>query len=339
MSLEFIISDSNLPTVCAAHEKDPRTSLLTLLSNHHTEILHQLGHKGVVLFRGFACDDLEFFSKAIELCNLGTRCSTKDYDIPRTLLPHEIYTSSDFPAHISLPLHHEKPRSKKPPNHLYFCCAAPAEQGGGTLFADAAAIWQNIPQAIQTKIKTYGVVYRQFFHGKTMKAYLLNTVFGKHNARGWSDYYKTHNKNEVEQKLSESQLSWIWQGSDLVVTNHLPGAVTHPLTGQELWFNSANYLNAYDNLLYGALEALSLSKYWLSRYLIAMDMLPIVCHYGNGDAFSPKDIKDINQVIKQHTWVLNWQKGDFIIVDNFTLMHGKESHKGNRLLYSCMTEL
>jgi alpha-ketoglutarate-dependent taurine dioxygenase len=129
MHLDIIIApDINIPMVIASPD-----------SNQY----------GAVLFRGFACQDLEYFSKAIDLCGLGSRCSTKDYAIPRTLLPHDIYTSSDLPAHIPLPLHHEKPRSKNPPNHIYFCCVTPAEQGGGTIFANAVAIWLDIPEPIQ----------------------------------------------------------------------------------------------------------------------------------------------------------------------------------------------
>ena len=74
-----------------------------------------------------------------------------------------------------------------------------------------------------------------------------------------------------------------------------------------------------------------------SRYLIFKDMLPIVCHYGNGRAFSSYEIMQINQVTHSHSCVLNWQKGDFLMVDNFTFMHGKQAHQGERLLYSCMT--
>ena len=74
------------------------------------------------------------------------------------------------------------------------------------------------------------------------------------------------------------------------------------------------------------------------QYLILKDRLPMVCHYGNGQAFSSDEIAEIKRIIQHHTGVFNWQKGDFMIVDNFTFMHGKEPHHGDRLLYSCMTQ-
>ena len=124
-----------------------------------------------------------------------------------------------------------------------------------------------------------------------------------------------------------------------MIINKLPGALNHPVTNQTCWFNSVHYLNYYSNSTYAELSSLRSFQYLAGRYLMFTDRLPMACHYGNGDAFSLADIADINQVIQQHVRVLNWQKGDFMIVDNFTFMHGKQAHEGRRLLYSCMTGL
>ena len=339
MNLEtLIVPGMNVPMLIAASNN--KTTLLELLSEHHAKIMDQLNQYGAVLFRGFSCINPEYFSQAIELCGLGTRCSTKDYDLPRTVLPNEIYTSSDFPAHISLPLHHEKPRSKNPPNHLYFCCVIPAEQDGGTLFANAAAIWRDIPKNIQDKIIEHGVVYKQFFHGKTMQADVLKKILGEKSVRSWSEYFGTDEKMPIEKKLTQEEVVWNWvnKGNDLLILNKLPGALKHPVTHQTLWFNASEYLNYYSNLLYSELNALPFYKYIAMRYLILKDRLPMVCHYGNGQPFSSKDIAEIKRIMQHHTCVFNWQKGDFMIVDNFTFMHGKEPHQGERLLYSCMTQ-
>lgn len=331
----------NIPLVISSTNPQSNTTpLLNLLQEHRVEIVEQLKQYGAVLFRGFACHDAEYFSKAIELCALGQRCSTHDYDLARTILPNEIYTSSDLPGHITLPLHHEKPRSKTPPNHLYFCSVTPAQKGGGTLFAHAGTIWQELPENIQDKIIQHGVLYKQYFHGKTFKTYLIKKILGDNSALDWSEYFDTQDKQLLEKKLIQNQLTWKWVNNDkdLILLNHLPGALNHPLTHQTLWFNVSNYLNYYSNLLYGELKTLSFTKYLAAKYLLLNDMLPMVCHYGNGQPFSAEEITEINQVLQQHTWILNWEKGDFMIVDNFTLMHGKQTHEGNRLLYSCMTQ-
>ena len=342
MTLDLIIDPSiNVPMVVAPsnHLKADTTPLLKLIDERHDEIINQLTQYGAVLFRGFACQDVDYFSKAIELCGLGYRCDTRDYDLPRTLLPNGIYTSSDLPAHIPLPLHHEKPRSKNPPNHIYFCCVTPAQKDGGTIFANAEAIWLDIPKKIQDKIREHGVIYKQFFHGKTFKHHLLNKALKNTSARSWSEYFGTNEKKQIEDKLTKDNVSWDWvnNGCDLILSSHLPGALKHPVTRQMSWFNSSAYLNYYSNLVYGELTTLRSFKYLASRYLILKDMLPMVCHYGDGQAFSSADITKINQVLQHHSCVLNWQKGDFMVVDNFTFMHGKQAHHGNRLLYSCMT--
>lgn len=330
----------NIPMVVASIDdlKLGSRPLLTFISKNQDEIKKQLNQYGAILFRGFSCDNVDYFSQAIELCGLGSRVSTKDYEIARTLLPNEIYTSSDLPGSIFLPLHHEKPRSKNPPHHVYFCCATPALLGGGTILADAYSVWMDMPKKIQDKIVQYGVTYKQFFHGKTINYFLLKKIVGKNSVRTWAEFY-ANDKAQIEKKLMEDNLSWSWinKGKNLIVTNNLPGRLIHPVTNKPLWFNVSGYLNYYDNFLYGKLLTLPWVKYLAYRYMITKDLLPIVCHYGNGQPFKFNEIVEINQVLQNHTCVLKWQKGDFIIVDNFTFMHGKQAHQGDRLLYSCMT--
>ncbi len=153
--------------------------------------------------------------------------------------------------------------------------------------------------------------------------------------KNWLDYFGTEDKKIIEEKLLQEGLGWRWMNNDLVVLNKLPGVLKHPVTNKLTWFNSAAYLNYYANLSHGQLTGY---KYMASRYLVSKDLLPIVCHYGNGYAFSAEEIGEINRVIESHTKVIHWEKGDFMIVDNYVFMHGKQTHRGDRLLYSCMTE-
>lgn len=340
MKPNISINKNNVPTVIASSDTAEPKHLWSLIETHHDELIEQLKQYGVILFRGFACEDTTSFSKAIELCGLGNRCTTKDYAIPRTVLPNDIYTSSDLPGHVFLPLHHEKPRSKNPPNHLYFCCVTPSLIEGGTILANAQSIWLDLPQPIQDKLLAHGVIYRQFFHGPSLQSTVLKKILGTNIVRSWSEHYGTDNKIEIEKKITEEGLSWEWinEGNDLIVLNHLPGVLEHPISNQMCWFNSSAYLNYYSNSSFGELANLRALQYFSTRYLIHKDRLPMVCHYGNGEAFSSSDIQSIDRVVQAHTFVINWQKGDFMVIDNYTFMHGKQPHQGERLLYSCMTQ-
>lgn len=343
MSLNSTIAADTLPIITAPgiHASDNTIQpLVPLISEYYNEIITLLNHYGVVLFRGFACQDEDYFSKAIASCHLGSRCDTRDYDLPRTVLNNDIYTSSDLPGHIALPLHHEKPRTLKPPNHIYFCCVTPALKDGGTIFANAESIWSDMPQSIKDKIQKHGVVYQQFFHGNRLNYAWIKRFLGSGCARGWMEYYGMDNKLQIEQQLMREQISWAWvhRKKDLILSMHLPGILTHPITQRVNWFNSAAYLNYYTNFFYGELEKLSAVTYLAARYITWRDMLPMVCHYGNGQPFSASEVAEINRIIQTHVWVHDWLAGDFMIVDNYTYMHGKQPHQGNRLLYSCMTE-
>lgn len=337
MSLK-IINDPMLqiPLIQASSRQKP---LPDLLCEHHDEMVETLNKSGALLFRGFCCEDADSFSQAIDACGLGRRDNTKEYDLPRTYLPNDICLSTDIPAHVTLPMHHEKPRSKKPPNHIYFCCAIPATTKGGTIFANASDIWIDTPSAIKKKIIAKGVIYKQFFHGKTMKYRLLKKVLRNKGLLNWPDYYATEDKQKIESLLAATEFQWEWgnRGKDLILLNKLPGVMQHPFTQQTLWMSAVNYTNYYSNVKYGELTSLGTHEYLAMRYLIAKDSLSLVCHFGDGTPFSAKEIEEIENVFQRHTWVLNWQKGDFMIVDNLTLMHGKQPHEGDRLLYSCIT--
>jgi hypothetical protein len=260
--------------------------------------------------------------------------------LARTVLANEIYTSSDLPGNIPIPLHHEKPRSPNPPHHLYFCCATQPQSGGGTLFANAADIWQDMPASIRDKIIKYGVNYQQFFHHKCLRQTLLSKFLGKSSTRTLSEHFGTENPAQIETKLKQDHSEWTWinKGKDLLIKTHLPGALKHPITHQTVWFNGSSYLNCHANVLNGDTEW-SFIKALAYRYLIANNMFPMLCNYGDDEAFSAIEIAEINHIILHHTGSFQWQKGDFMIVDNYTLMHGKQAHQGERLLYSCMTRM
>ena len=343
VSLNIAISPTLPITIITSSIKQPPVNsvLLGLISHHRMQIMDLLFQHGAVLFRGFSCQDVEYFSAVIEACGLGQRCSTHDYKIPRSVFTNNIYTSSDFPGNVSIPMHHEKPRSKNPPNHIYFCCATAAEQGGETLFSNAQVVWEHMIPSIKDKLLKHGIVYKQYFHGASFIYRLLKYVLGRKQALLWTEYFSTSETMEIEKQLTLEEVNWEWIHSnrDLLVFNKLPGALNHPLTQKPLWFNCAGYLNYYSILPYLSLTMRHTPQYLASRYLVSKDMLPLVCHYGNGEAFSVEEIATINRVLQQHTAPLLWQQGDFMVVDNFTWMHGKSPHQGKRLLYSCMTKL
>jgi alpha-ketoglutarate-dependent taurine dioxygenase len=218
----------NVPMVSANAQQ---ASLLQYIPQHYDVILQKLHEHGAVLFRGFECVEEDYFSKSIAACGLGERCSTADYDFPRTILNENVYTSSDLPGDVTVHLHHEKPRSKEPPHHIYFCCVTPPEHEGGTVFANAAAIWRDIPPTIQDKILQYGVLYQQYFHNDSKKFQLLKKLMAGKGLRSWQDYYRSHDKSAVEEKLASGEAKWEWVNikKDLRLITSLPGARRHPI--------------------------------------------------------------------------------------------------------------
>ena len=49
---------------------------------------------------------------------------------PRTDLTDQVYTSTEYPAHLEVFLHNELSYAGWSPGRVFFCCLVPAETGG-----------------------------------------------------------------------------------------------------------------------------------------------------------------------------------------------------------------
>lgn len=338
LSDKLHFSKSCLPIYYAEYQHTIE-KLLVILEKEDTAILNLVKTYGAIIFRGFACTNENLFSKLIAACDFGERCSTADYRIPRTVLSNNIYTSSDLAPAIAIPLHHEKPRSMDPPTHIYFGCLKAPVKGGATLFANAIRIWRDLPDPIKENIIKHGVCYQRYIHKNGFATNRLKKIFGRKAIPTLHSFYGSDDKATIFEKLQSGNEQFEWlNGGDLKLWQKLPGVFNHPLSNEPVWFNSADYLNCYYNLLYKDFRQLTYKQAVARRYLIYRKQLPLVCHYGNGQPFSKTEIQLIANIISKHMFAHDWQTGDFMIVDNYTLMHGKQPHKGERLLLSCMTK-
>src|SRR5437762_2145567 len=113
---------------------------------------------GAVLCRGFkkpTIADLEEFLTIVagDLLDYSYRST------PRSQVSGKIYTSTEYPAHQTIPLHNEMSYSRNWPLKIWFFSIKTAEQGGETPIADSRRVFERIDPMIREKFSRKQIMY------------------------------------------------------------------------------------------------------------------------------------------------------------------------------------
>jgi alpha-ketoglutarate-dependent taurine dioxygenase len=101
---------------------------------------------GALLFRGFPLREAEDFRRAVAAMAPQLRGYAGGTS-PRSQVAEGIYTSTEYPKQLEIPLHNEMSYSARWPQRLYFFCATAPQTGGETPLADSRRILQAMPAA------------------------------------------------------------------------------------------------------------------------------------------------------------------------------------------------
>src|SRR6266446_4568764 len=146
---------------------------------------------------------------------------------PRTQVSGRIYTSTEYPAHQTIPLHNELSYTRQWPMRLGFFCVTPASEGGETPIADSRRVFDNIEPAIRERFSREQV------------SYVRN--YGDALDLPWQDVFQTNDRREAEEFCRQAGIEFEWKGDDELRTTQICQAVArHPITGEMVWFNQAH---------------------------------------------------------------------------------------------------
>lgn len=275
-----------------------------------------LAREKALVFRGFGVSEPELAPVLDAL--LENRLSYVHGTSPRTRVgTGNVYTSTEYPAELTIPMHSELSYSSQWPTRLLFFCAKAAETGGATPVVDGTRWLGSLDDEVREAFAP-GVCYQQNLHD------------GYGLGRSWQQTFETTDREAVEGFLDRGDYDWSWTGDGglRMVSPVRPATLRHPLTGAEVWFNQADHFHP---AALGDETARELAQ------LLAPEELPQNVTFADGSAIPDEYILQVRDRGLDAAVDVAWQNGDVMVVDNIAVGHGRRRYAGQRRVLVSMS--
>jgi hypothetical protein len=132
---------------------------------------------------------------------------------------------------------------------------------------------------------------------------------------------------EVEKFLEKAGFSYEWGRTDgsLMYWYSLPPFVSHPLTGERVWFTQPDSHHSSYFKASPMFDGVTLEN---------DSLYPAHATYGDGTEIEPEVIQHIRATNWQCTVGFQWRNGDVAVIDNLAVMHARLSFTGKRRILS-----
>lgn len=304
-------ADSELPIMISPAY--PGQSLLEAFSELRADIETLVARVGGVLLRGFdvpTVDDFQQFAAAFGHPLLSYEFAST----PRSAVSSGIYTSTEYPAHQHIPLHNEQAYTREWPMKIWFHCVTASPEGGETPIADSRAIYRRMPVEIRERFAP-GILYVRNYGDFDMP---------------WQKVFNTEDRAEVEAFCQRAGIRCEWKpDGDLRTTQLCQSIETHPVTGEQVWFNQGHLFHV-SNLQPEVRESL--------EELLDPEDMPRNVFFADGSPIDDAIFDEVRGVLADETVMFPWQAGDVLMLDNMLVAHARTPFKGPRKVVVAMAE-
>ena len=199
---------------------------------------------GGLLFRNFPIESVDDFAKVIDSLGTGSCVDYIGGDSPRVKVKGNIYTSTEAPPTMKIPLHNELSFVKNYRSHIYFYCETPSPEGGQTIIGDTRKIYRDIDENVKKRFVENNLKYVSRYHYKSKLVSLVKSH------KTWINVFETEDKSEVEQKCHANDFGFQWNKNDWLEINQTrPAVMAHPVTKEKVWFNQVHLYDFNPKLL------------------------------------------------------------------------------------------
>lgn len=227
-----------------------------------------------------------------------------------------VYTSTEYPAHRSIPLHNEQAYTTEWPMRIWFYCAQAAEEGGETPIADSRQVYNRIDPVLRQRFAERGLRYvRNYGNGLDVD---------------WQQVFNTDDPGEVETYCRKKDIDLLWKDDGSLRTSQRCQAVAeHPRTGDTVWFNQAHLFHV---------SSLDPEMQEVLLETVGEDDLPRNVYYGDGSPLENAALDEIRGVLDECRICFPWQTGDVLMLDNMLSAHARQPFRGPRKVVVAMAE-
>ena len=186
------------------------------------------------------------------------------------------------------------------PGTVLTACVAPPEHGGQAHLSDARRLTAHLPTGLVARARADGWSMTRVFHDR----------FGM----PWQEAFAVADPDQLSEVLTAEGIEHRWSSEGALRTvRRRPAMITHPVTGEECWFNQIAFLNA------GSLEP-------CERALLVEAFgpdLPVDTAFGDGTPLSEEELAFLHSAYDATTLAIPWAAGDLLITGNILMALGR----------------
>ncbi len=301
-----------------------------IIKENHRELTGHLLKHGGILLRNFPISNEGDFANLIKQLGYGKFIDYIGGDSPRDKVKEGVYTSTEAPPSIKIPLHNELSFVKHYPKHIYFYCHIAPQEGGQTIIADARKVFQSVDNEVRDRFTNKGLKYVSCYYSNSKIMDTLNKYQRSH--KPWKDVFETTDKAEVEKKCRESAFDFKWTKNDwLQISQVRPAVMKHSITQEDIWFNQA-HLYDFNPKLLGWWRYIGAKLFYFQKHTRLHEVF-----FADNTRISRSDLYHVMDALDRNTIYFPWQKGDVLVLDNVLAMHGRATFTGKRRILTAMT--
>jgi alpha-ketoglutarate-dependent taurine dioxygenase len=325
------ITEAAIPLVIEpADKKITLAELHSLIQEQNGYFREQLLKYGALLFRGFPIQSPDDFAGLVPKLVKAPFVHYIGGDSPRKIVKGDVYTSTEAPPSIKIPLHNELSFVKKYPKHICFYCEVAPNVRGETIIADARKVYASMDEKVRRLFIEKGIRYVSRSYQKSALMDLLNKFQRSH--KSWVEVFETDSRQEVEHKCRDSEFGLKWNRDDwLEISQVRPATLTHPETNETVWFNQAHLFDFNPRLL-GWWRFVGAKLFYYRPHTRWHEV-----SFADGTPIPRDALYHVMDILDKQTVYFPWQKGDVMVQDNVLSMHGRSTFEGPRRILTVMT--
>jgi alpha-ketoglutarate-dependent taurine dioxygenase len=281
---------------------------------------------GALLFRGFPVKDSAGFA-ALMRHHERPRFGYTGGSSPRAEVAPDIFESTRLPAREMIWLHQEMSYLPTYPAGLAFYCRVAPVADGETFVGDMRRITGALDPAFVASVEARGVMYKRNFRDRSRST--GNELLDARH-RVWQDAFDTEDRAKpiADCRAMGMEAEWLPDGS-LSTSYRSPGMITHPRTGDRLWFNQIAGNTFCPENIGDELFAIYEDHY-------GDKPRPYETSYNDGGAIPAQYLSSLYRVLTDSAIRFAWSHGDVMLLDNYLTAHGRNSFVGQREIHAAL---